>query len=245
MELSKSKQKLMKDHYNHFALGGTVLAHVRLYYSCVVRKIFWKLVVNSTLAIKRTIDILFSSLLMIILAPLFLITALCIKLEDGGPLFYSQTRVGKWGKLFTMYKYRSMCLNADQLKKDVLNMNETGGVIFKIKKDPRITRTGVIIRKLSIDELPQLWNVLKGDMSLVGPRPPVPEEVDQYEYHERKRLGVVPGITCIWQVSGRSEIKFKQQVQMDVEYIENQSITNDFKLLLKTIPAVLSGKGAY
>jgi exopolysaccharide biosynthesis polyprenyl glycosylphosphotransferase len=245
MKLHKNKQMLLKDYYNHYALGGTRLAQFRLYFSCVVRKLIWKLIVHSTLAMKRTIDIIFSFILLITLSPVFLLTALCIKLEDQGSLLYSQTRVGKWGKLFTMYKFRSMCLDAEKKKNEILNRNETGGIIFKIKKDPRITRTGAIIRKLSIDELPQLWNVLKGDMSLVGPRPPVPEEVEQYQYLERKRLNVVPGITCIWQVSGRSNIKFKQQVQMDVEYIENQSIMNDIKLLLKTIPAVLSGKGAY
>ena len=245
MKLHKKKQMLLKDYYNRYALGGTRLSQFRLYFSSVIRKLIWRLIVHSTLALKRTIDIVFSFILLITLSPVFLLTALCIKLEDQGSLFYSQTRVGKWGKLFTMYKFRSMCLDAEKRKNEILNRNETGGIIFKIKKDPRITRTGAIIRKLSIDELPQLWNVLKGDMSLVGPRPPVPEEVEQYQYLERKRLNVVPGITCIWQVSGRSNIKFKQQVEMDVEYIENQSIMNDIKLLLKTIPAVLSGKGAY
>ena len=245
MRLSENKQKLLNDHYNRYALGGARLTPIRLHFSSLIRKLFWKTVVHSTLVIKRAIDILLSIILLILLSPIFLLTALCIKMEDRGELFYSQTRVGKWGKFFTMYKFRSMCLNAEQRKNEILNMNETGGVIFKMKKDPRITRTGTVIRKLSIDELPQLWNVFKGDMSLVGPRPPVPEEVEQYQYLERKRLNVVPGITCIWQVSGRSNIKFKQQVQMDVEYIENQSIMNDIKLLLKTIPAVLSGKGAY
>ena len=244
MRKQETKDALMKDFYNRYALGGMGIAKARLQYSCFYRKLIWKMVVHSTLAVKRLIDIIFSGVLLIILSPVFLLTALCIKIEDRGPLFYSQTRVGKWGGNFKMYKFRSMCVNADEKKKDMLAMNETGGVIFKIKNDPRITKTGAIIRKTSIDELPQLWNVLKGDMSLVGPRPPVPEEVSQYEYLERKRLGVTPGITCIWQVSGRSNIKFKQQVQMDVEYIENQSILNDLKLLLKTIPAVLTGKGA-
>jgi lipopolysaccharide/colanic/teichoic acid biosynthesis glycosyltransferase len=131
------------------------------------------------------------------------------------------------------------------LKTKLETQNETGGVIFKMKRDPRITRVGRIIRKLSIDELPQLWNVLKGDMSLVGPRPSLPSEVDNYEYSDRRRLEVVPGITCIWQVSGRSNLNFKQQVNLDVEYIESQSFWQDIKILYKTIPAVLLGKGAY
>jgi lipopolysaccharide/colanic/teichoic acid biosynthesis glycosyltransferase len=244
MKNSIKKEALIEEFYNRYALGGIGIAHARQQYSCFYRKLVWKMIVHSTLAIKRLIDVVFSSVLLVILSPVFFITAICIKIEDRGPLFYSQNRVGKWGRIFKMYKFRSMCVNADKKKKEMLGMNETGGVIFKIKKDPRITKAGAIIRKASIDELPQLWNVLKGDMSLVGPRPPVPEEVSQYEYLERKRLGVTPGITCIWQVSGRSNIKFKQQVQMDVEYIENQTIANDLKLLVKTIPAVLTGKGA-
>jgi lipopolysaccharide/colanic/teichoic acid biosynthesis glycosyltransferase len=144
-----------------------------------------------------------------------------------------------------MYKFRSMIMGADQMKDQLLGQNESGGVIFKMKHDPRVTRVGRIVRKLSIDELPQLWNVLKGDMSLVGPRPPVPKEVDEYEYADRRRLDAIPGITCIWQVSGRSDIDFKGQVRLDVQYIENQSLWSDIKLLLKTIPAVLFGKGAY
>ena len=133
MKLPESKQILLKNFYNHYALGGTRLSQIRLNYSCVIRKLFWKMVVHSTLAIKRAIDIIFSFILLIILSPIFLLTALCIKLEDRGKLFYSQTRVGKWGQLFTMYKFRSMCLDADNKKNEILNMNETGGVIFKIK----------------------------------------------------------------------------------------------------------------
>lgn len=136
-------------------------------------------------------------------------------------------------------------MGADRMKDELLDKDEAGGVIFKIKKDPRITRVGRIIRKLSIEELPQLWNVLVGDMSLVGPRPPVPREVDEYKYSDRRRLDVIPGITCIWQVSGRSDIDFEGQVRLDVQYIENQSFWGDIMILLKTIPAVLLGKGAY
>jgi lipopolysaccharide/colanic/teichoic acid biosynthesis glycosyltransferase len=159
---------------------------------------------------------------------------------------YKQTRVGRWGKLFTMWKFRSMYLDADARLKEIMTQNEmTGGVIFKMKNDPRIIPVGRFIRKASIDELPQLWNVLKGDMSLVGPRPALPSEVNQYSLQDRQRLEVIPGITCIWQVSGRSDIPFPQQVQLDVQYIQSQSLLLDIKLLLKTIPAVLLSRGAY
>ena len=180
-----------------------------------------------------------------LLSPLFLLTALAIKIDNPGPVFFSQPRVGKQGRLFTMYKFRSMITGADKMKDQLLDRDESGGVIFKMKKDPRITKVGRIIRKLSIDELPQIWNVLKGDMSMVGPRPPVPREVAEYEYSDRRRLDVIPGITCIWQVSGRSNIDFKGQVRLDVDYINSQSFWGDLKILLKTIPAVLFGKGAY
>lgn len=144
-----------------------------------------------------------------------------------------------------MYKFRSMLVGADKMKDNLLENNESGGVIFKMKRDPRITRVGRIIRKLSIDELPQLYNVLKGDMSLVGPRPPVPREVAEYQLSDRRRLEIIPGLTCLWQVSGRSDINFEGQVTLDVQYLESQSLKGDIMLLLKTIPAVLSGRGAY
>lgn len=145
-----------------------------------------------------------------------------------------------------MYKFRSMCADAERRKKELLDHNEMhGGIIFKMKSDPRVTRMGKIIRRGSLDELPQLWNVLKGDMSLVGPRPPVPPEVSRYSLGERRRLDVKPGITCIWQVSGRSQLPFQRQVELDVVYIESQTIWGDIKLLLKTVPAVLLGRGAY
>lgn len=145
-----------------------------------------------------------------------------------------------------MWKFRSMYTDADERKKELMARNEMdGGVLFKMKDDPRITKVGRIIRKTSIDELPQLWNVLKGEMSLVGPRPPVPLEVDQYSLADRRRLEVIPGITCIWQVSGRSDIPFDQQVELDVQYIESQSFWNDIRILVKTVPALLLGTGAY
>ncbi len=190
-------------------------------------------------------DIVGSAAGLVMLSPVFMITALLIKLEDGGPLFFGQNRVGKWGHIFKMYKFRSMIVGADKIKDTLLEQNESGGVIFKMKRDPRITRVGRVIRKLSIDELPQLFNVLKGDMSLVGPRPPVPREVAEYELSDRRRLEIIPGLTCLWQVSGRSDINFEGQVRLDVQYLESQSLIGDIILLLKTIPAVLSGRGAY
>jgi exopolysaccharide biosynthesis polyprenyl glycosylphosphotransferase len=206
----------------------------------------WKSVVASSFFLKRSLDIVASSMAIIMLSPVFLITWLAIKVEDPGPSVFRQQRVGRWGKTFTMYKFRSMVMDAEKLKSQLLAQNESqAGVIFKMKKDPRITRVGAIIRKFSIDELPQLFNVLNGDMSLVGPRPPVPAEVQEYSLSDRRRLDVTPGITCIWQVSGRSDIDFEGQVRLDVQYINSQSFITDIIILFKTVPAVLLGKGAY
>jgi lipopolysaccharide/colanic/teichoic acid biosynthesis glycosyltransferase len=194
---------------------------------------------------KRGVDVLFSALLLLALSPLFLFIALLVKLEDGGPVFFAQTRVGEFGREFRMFKVRSMCLNAEERLAQLLGQNHhKEGVTFKIKEDPRITRAGKWLRKFSLDELPQLYNVLIGDMSLVGPRPPVPREVAKYSLAHRRRLAVKPGITCIWQISGRSEIDFSGQVQLDVNYIESQTLWTDAKILVLTVPAVLSGKGA-
>ncbi len=206
----------------------------------------WRLTVAGAEGVKRFFDIICSLILLIFLLPLFVLTGLIIYLEDPGSIFYKQIRVGKNGSHFDFYKFRSMVVDADRLKTDIKKNNESkDGVIFKMKKDPRVTRIGRIIRKYSIDELPQLINVLRGDMSLVGPRPALPEEVALYTLEQRKRLHVVPGITCIWQVSGRSEIPFSGQVKLDVEYIKSTSFWGDIVILLKTIPAVISGKGAY
>jgi lipopolysaccharide/colanic/teichoic acid biosynthesis glycosyltransferase len=195
--------------------------------------------------LKRSFDILVSFLLLLGLAPLFLLIGLLVKLEDGGPVIFSQTRVGRYGRLFKMYKIRSMCLDAEQRLKELLERNHhTEGITFKIKDDPRITRVGKWLRKFSLDELPQIWNVFIGNMSLVGPRPPLPREVNKYSPADRRRLAIKPGITCIWQISGRSEIDFSGQVQLDVNYIESQSFWTDVKILTRTIPAVLCGKGA-
>ncbi|WP_298775764.1 exopolysaccharide biosynthesis polyprenyl glycosylphosphotransferase [uncultured Shewanella sp.] len=193
---------------------------------------------------KRILDILISTLAIIILSPLLLLIALLIRLESSGPVFYSQQRAGMDNRPFTMWKFRSMYLDANERLKNLTNEMQ-GGVIFKMKSDPRITKVGKAIRKTSIDELPQLWNVLKGDMSLVGPRPALPTEVEQYNLNHRTRLSVKPGITCIWQVTGRSDIPFEQQVELDTDYIYQQSLLADIWLLIKTIPAVILTRGAY
>jgi lipopolysaccharide/colanic/teichoic acid biosynthesis glycosyltransferase len=195
---------------------------------------------------KRLVDLVGAIILLIVLSPLFLLIAVLIKLDSDGPVFFRQIRVGKWGKHFTMLKFRSMTCDAEHRKAELVDQNEMrGGVIFKMKRDPRVTRIGRIVRRSSLDELPQLCNVLRGEMSLVGPRPPVPTEVDMYSLGERRRLDAKPGITCVWQVSGRSQLPFRQQVDLDVAYIETQSLWGDVKLLMKTIPAVLTGRGAY
>jgi lipopolysaccharide/colanic/teichoic acid biosynthesis glycosyltransferase len=197
-------------------------------------------------ALKRGLDMALALTALVLLAPLLLIVAALIKLTDGGAVLFWQTRVGRWGREFAFPKFRSMIPNADRLKSQLLAQNDhKEGVTFKMRKDPRITWIGRLIRKFSIDELPQLWCVLKGDMTLVGPRPPVPREVARYTLADRRRLDVTPGLTCIWQVSGRSNLAFPRQVELDVEYIENQSLWLDCKLLLKTVPAVLTGRGAF
>lgn len=209
------------------------------------KKYSWMLVCGGTKFLKRALDVIVAMASLVSLAPLLALVALLIKLTDGGPVLFWQTRIGRWGREFSFPKFRSMVPNAEQLIERLLEQNDhKEGVTFKMRRDPRITWIGRIIRKLSIDELPQLWCVLKGEMTLVGPRPPVPREVAQYSLAERRRLDVTPGLTCIWQVSGRSNIPFPQQVELDVEYIESQSIWLDIKLLLKTIPAVLLGRGA-
>lgn len=210
------------------------------------KRLSWKVVVNSTQVAKRAVDIALSGLALLLLSPLFVFIAGLIVLEDGRPVFFRQIRVGQFGREFFMLKFRSMRVDAEQRLKELLAKNQhTTGVTFKIKGDPRVTRVGRILRKYSLDELPQFYNVLIGDMSLVGPRPPVPREVALYTLADRRRLAVKPGITCIWQVSGRAEIDFPGQVQLDVRYIESRSLREDFKILCKTIPAVLSGDGAY
>jgi lipopolysaccharide/colanic/teichoic acid biosynthesis glycosyltransferase len=210
------------------------------------KKYAWILVVGQAKILKRVIDIVASGTILITLSPLFLFIALLIKLTDNGPILFWQTRIGRWGREFPFPKFRSMVVNAEQLKDSLLEYNQhENRVTFKMKKDPRVIWIGSILRRSSLDELPQFWSVFKGDMSLVGPRPPLPREVAQYTLADRRRLDVTPGLTCIWQVSGRGDIPFPKQVELDIQYIESQSLWLDIKLLLKTIPAVILGKGAY
>lgn len=198
------------------------------------------------LVIKRILDIVISFMGIIFLSPIFLIVGLLIKVEDGnGNVIFKQVRVGKDGKEFVMYKFRSMVANAEELKAKLMDQNEAIGPVFKIKNDPRVTKVGRFIRKTSIDELPQLWNVLKGEMSLVGPRPPLPREVAQYTEYDKQRLLVTPGCTGLWQVSGRSNVGFEEMVELDLKYIQNQSIFLDLKIIFKTIFVLFGSKDAY
>jgi len=207
----------------------------------------WCLTVRIARGLKRGLDIVGALGALIAFSPIFAITALLIKLEDRGPIFFQQKRVGEGGRLFGMWKFRSMVPNADKMKDHILATNQHGenAVTFKMKDDPRITRIGKWIRKLSVDEFPQFYNVLRGDMSLVGPRPPVPREVAAYKAIHLRRLRVKPGITCLWQIGGRAEIDFEGQVRLDLQYIRSSSPWMDLVILLKTVPAVLFGKGAY
>ncbi len=209
-------------------------------------RLTWRLSRSAGAVAKRLLDILMACGVLIPALPVMTLAAILIKLTDQGPVLFWQTRVGKWGRVFRFPKFRSMVINAEALQQQIMSANQHGdGVTFKIKRDPRITWIGRILRKTSIDELPQLWCVLRGDMSLVGPRPALEKEVARYTLDDRRRLDAIPGLTCTWQVAGRSEIPFPQQVKLDAEYIEKQSLREDFKLLLRTIPAVISGRGAY
>jgi exopolysaccharide biosynthesis polyprenyl glycosylphosphotransferase len=194
---------------------------------------------------KRFFDIALSGLALIILSPVFLVTAIAIKLDSKGPAIYSQLRAGKDGKPFKMYKFRSMCVDADEKLMDLQYLNEEDEPVFKISKDPRVTRAGHTIRKKSIDELPQLINIIRGEMSIVGPRPPLLNEVEQYTFLQMQRLNVKPGLTCYWQISGRSDLGFEEWVDLDLKYIKDRGLWTDFKTIMKTVPAVLFGRGAY
>ena len=197
------------------------------------------------LLLKRFFDVFLSVLGVIVLSPLLLIVTAVIKLDSPGKAIYIQERVGKDGKKFKMYKFRSMCVDAEKKQDELQALNEVDGPVFKIAKDPRVTRVGKFIRKCSIDELPQLFNIIKGEMSIVGPRPPLPKEVEQYTPYQKLRLRVAPGLTCYWQISGRSDMTFDKWIQLDLMYITNRNLWVDFCIVLKTIPAVLGHKGAY
>ncbi len=195
--------------------------------------------------IKRVFDVVCSALALLILSPLFLVLILLIR-RDGGPAFYTQVRVGQNGKLFRIYKFRSMCVNADtpEMLEKLRAFNEMDGPAFKMKNDPRITSIGRFIRRTSLDELPQLWNILRGDMTFVGPRPALEQEVAQYKPEHHERLLVKQGLTCYWQCSGRNNIGFEEWMKMDIRYVRERGLWTDFKILLKTVPAVLTGNGA-
>jgi len=232
----------------------TPWGRTRLHLYVKWKRTAWNIITSFAHVMKRLFDIVVSLFALIVLSPVFLVLAIAVKM-DGGPIFFRQTRYGLHGREFGMLKYRSMCVDAEAKLKDLLAKNEKKeGITFKMKDDPRITKIGKIIRKTSLDELPQFLNVLRGEMSIVGPRPPVKREVELYEQRHRRRFNVKPGITCLWQVGeregglfeigDRNSIDFEEQVDLDVRYIESQSFWKDLWLLLKTIPAILFGKGA-
>lgn len=200
----------------------------------------------SYLVMKRAIDIMGSFFGLVLLSILFVIIALLIKIEDPkGKVLFKQLRVGKDGKEFYMYKFRSMASDAEERLKELLSLNEVSGAMFKMKNDPRVTKIGKIIRKTSLDELPQLFNVFRGDMSLVGPRPPLPREVAEYTAYDKQRLLVTPGCTGLWQVNGRSNVGFEEMIEMDIEYIKKRSIKFDLLIIIKTIKVLFGSKDAY
>jgi exopolysaccharide biosynthesis polyprenyl glycosylphosphotransferase len=197
------------------------------------------------LGLKRVIDIFFAAVFLLLLAPLFFLIAVLVRVTSPGPVIYRQKRVGLNGRLFDLYKFRSMCVGAEEQLNELRQFNEMSGPVFKMSADPRVTKVGRFLRRFSLDELPQLYNVLRGDMSLVGPRPPIPGEVSLYERRDRRRLSMRPGLTCTWQVSGRNKINdFEYWVKLDLDYIDNWSLRRDFLLIFRTFPAVFFGNGA-
>ena len=196
------------------------------------------------LLLKRTLDIVLGAALLVLALPILGLLALLIRFTSRGAVLFRQVRCGRNGRLFTLYKFRTMIADAEERRREIEHLNEMDGPVFKARNDPRVTRFGRLLRKFSLDELPQLWNVLKGDMSLVGPRPPIPEEVAQYERWQRRRLAMKPGLTCLWQISGRNELDFDQWMKLDLAYIDNWSPWLDLKILVRTVPVVLSGRGA-
>lgn len=215
-------------------------------YRLYVSSLRWHWAARGERLLKRSVDVAAGLVLTAVLGPIALLAAVLIKLTDGGPVLFWQKRVGLNGRVFEFPKLRSMVMNAEALRPqlDAANEHKTG-VTFKMRRDPRVTWIGRIIRRLSIDEVPQLWNVLNGDMSLVGPRPALPAEVRRYSRADRRRLEVVPGLTCLWQIGGRADVPFEKQVQLDVSYIHDRSLWMDLSILLRTVPAVLGGRGAY
>jgi lipopolysaccharide/colanic/teichoic acid biosynthesis glycosyltransferase len=242
--LISQRADLLEELHNRYGKGVSGGSGNRLNYAR--KKFLWNVVTVGSNAVKRGVDITGALFALMCFSPILAAVAIAIKVTDRGPVMFWQKRVGQWGQEFPFPKFRSMVVNAEQLKADLITKNDhENGITFKMKRDPRITGIGRITRKLSLDELPQLFCVLGGEMSLVGPRPPLPREVAQYSLLDRRRLDVKPGLTCIWQVSGRGDIPFDRQVQLDIQYIESQSIWLDLLLLLKTAPAIVFGKGAY
>jgi lipopolysaccharide/colanic/teichoic acid biosynthesis glycosyltransferase len=241
----KATTSIHPDLLGHFETFGTRTGLLRLNLHFSLRRLDWRSFVFGFDRVKRLVDIAASLAAITLLSPLLLGVAALVKL-DGGPVVFVQTRVGRHGRVFKMFKFRSMRIDAERRLAECLKQNQHGeGITFKIKNDPRVTTVGRWIRRYSMDELPQLFNVLRGDMSLVGPRPPVPREVALYSLGDRRRLMVKPGITCLWQVSGRAEIDFPGQVRLDVDYIETQSLAHDLMILVRTPKAVVFGTGAY
>ncbi|WAH39908.1 sugar transferase [Alicyclobacillus fastidiosus] len=225
---------------------STQIANSSIYHGPTISSLLLSAIPHTpiSLFLKRVTDVVVSLLAIVLLSPIMLFVALAIKLEDGGPVFFRQQRVGLRNKPFDMYKFRSMRVDAEALKESILHLNEMSGPVFKLMNDPRVTKVGAFIRRTSIDEIPQFFNVLVGNMSLVGPRPPLPSEVNEYEHVYRRRLSVRPGMTCLWQISGRNEIDFEQWMSLDLRYIDNWSYLQDWKILAMTIPAVLKKNGA-
>ena len=197
--------------------------------------------------VRRALDVILAGGALTALAPLFALVGLLVKLTSRGPIFFTQTRVGQYGRRFSMFKVRSMYVGADALKAQLAarDPGAVSGVRFKLRDDPRVTPVGAVLRKLSLDELPQIWNVLRGDMTLVGPRPPLPREVELYDPRALRRLEVRPGLTCLWQIGGRSDLTFDQQVSLDIEYIDRVQPLTEVAIVARTIPAVILGRGAY
>lgn len=227
--------------FNKVILGGYALSNINLDINVEVGKKESRLIYNLS---KRLIDVIASFIGLILLGPILLVVGILIKLESKGPMVFTQKRVGKDGKEFDMYKLRSMIVNAEEIKEKLKEQNEMSGPMFKMKDDPRITKVGKFIRKTSIDELPQLVNVLKGDMSLVGPRPSLPNEVKEFETWMLKRLNVKPGLTCYWQVMGRNNIDFEDWMKLDVKYVNERSFWLDIKLIFKTFFVLFGDKNA-
>lgn len=230
----------------YWADAATASGKLRNKLRISLKRFTWAAVVGGASTLKRLFDIIVSGLALICLSPVFATTALLIKLEDRGPIFFKQKRIGLKGDPFLVWKFRSMVVNAEAVAQRMIEENKAKDTIeMKLSGDPRITKIGRFIRKYSVDELPQFWNVFLGDMSIVGPRPVVPAEVADYTVEERRRLLAKPGLTCFWQVGGRTDLDFENQVRLDIEYIKSRNLWVDIKLLILTVPAVLLGKGAY